>query len=138
MQLTYACKLSSPPLTANATVFITIPVSLVSVIWYRPASLAAVLFTVRLRQSSEKVYLGVLVQERLTVPLLPVNTHWIPSFVTAGTGSFTTVKEIVPGCPMLDIASIIIGLLFTPSGGDTTGGAAEENIPEHLKVCSMD
>ena len=95
--------------------------------------MAAVLLTVRLRQSSEKVYLGVFVQERLTVPLLPVNTH---SFVTGGTGSFITVKEIVTGCPMLDIASMPIVLLFTPSDGDTTGGAAEENIPEHSKVCS--
>ena len=86
-----------------------------------PASLPSALLTVRLRQLSEKEYLEVLVQERLTAPLLPVNTHWIPSLVTAGTGSFTMVKEMVTGSPML------IDLLLTPSEGATLGGTAERS-----------
>ena len=60
-------------------------------------------------------------QERFTAPLLPVNTHWIPSLVTLGIGSFTMVKEMVTGSPML------IGLLLTPSDGDTSGGTAESS-----------
>ena len=74
------------------------------------------MLTVRLRQLSEKEYLEVLVQERLTAPPIPVNTHWIPSLVTLGTGPFTMVKEMVTGSPM------VIDLLLTPLEGDMSGG----------------
>ena len=55
-------------------------------------------------------------QERLTAPPLPMNTHWIASLVTGGTGSFITVKEMVTESP------VCIGLLLIPSEGDTLGG----------------
>ena len=106
----------SPPLTDTPTALIPIPASVVIAIWYRPVSLSSVLLTVRLRQLSKKVYFEVLAQERFTAPVLPMNTHWIPSFVTFGTGSFPIEKEMVIGSPML------IGLLVTPSEGDTSGG----------------
>ena len=93
-----------------------------SIIWYKPASLPAVLFTVRLRQSLEKVYLEVFVQERWTEPLLPVKTHWIHSLVTFGAGSFTTVKEMVMG------SATFVVLLVIPSEGITSGGTAEEML----------
>ena len=70
---------------------------------------------------SEKEYLEVLLQERLTAPLLPTNTHWIPSLVTFEAGSFTIEKEMVTRSPML------IGLLLTPSEGNTSGGTTESN-----------
>ena len=111
---------NSPPLTDTPTALIPIPASVVMAIWYRPVSLASVLLTVRLRQLSKKVYLEVLAQERFTALALPMNTHWIPSFVTFGTGSFTIEKEMVIGSPML------IGLLVTPSEGDTSGGTTEK------------
>ena len=110
---------NAPPRTDVPTVLIPIPASVVITIWYWPASLPSALLTVRLRQLSEKEYLEVLVQERLTAPPIPVNTHWIPSLVTVGAGSFTMVKEIVTDSP------ILIGLLFTSSEGDTIGGTAE-------------
>ena len=78
--------------------------------------LPTVLFTVRLRQSSEKVYLRVLGQERSTAPPLPMNTHWIASLVTFGIGSFITVKAMVTESPMF------VGLLTIPSEGATSGG----------------
>ena len=109
-----------PPLTDIPTAPISIPASVVITIWYWPASLPSALLTVRLRQLSEKVYLEVLVQERLTAPPIPLNTHWILSLVTIGTGSFTMVKEMVTGSPML------IGLLLIPSEGATTGATAED------------
>ena len=59
--------------------------------------------------------------------LLPINTHWIPSLVTGGTGSFTTVKEMVTGSP------ILIDLLVTPAEGDTSGGTAEERTFKTLQ-----
>ena len=58
-------------------------------------------------------------QERLTAPPLPMNTHWIASLVTGGTGSFTMTKEKVTWSPML------IGLLVTLSKGTTSGGTVE-------------
>ena len=111
---------NAPPLTDIPTAPISIPASVVITIWYWPASLPSALLTVRLRQLSEKEYLEVLVQERLTAPPIPVNTHWIPSLVTLGTGSFTMVKEMVTGSPML------IGLLLTPSEVATTGATAKD------------
>ena len=124
------CSHNSPPLTDIPTAFIPIPASVVIVIWYRPASLPAVLFTVRLRQLSEKEYLDVLVQERLIALLLPMNTHWIPSLMTLGMGSFTMVKEMVTGSPML------IGLLLTPPEGDTSGGTeSNESFLNHNLHC---
>ena len=126
--LSYICAhYNPPPLTDIPTALIAVPASVVTETWYSPASLPSVLFTVRLRQPLENVYLGVLVQERLTVPLLPTNTHWIPSLVTGGTGPFTTVKEKVTGSP------ILIGLLITPSEGDTLGGTAEGIIAQNQK-----
>ena len=77
--------------------------------------LPTVLFKVRLRQSSEKVYLRVLVQERLTAPPLPMNTHWIASLVTFGIGSFIAMKERVTE------SSMFVGLLTIPSKGATSG-----------------
>ena len=120
---THACSTAhsynSLPLIDITTEPIPVPASVESEIWYSPASLPSALFRVRLRQSLENVYLGVLVQEWLTVPLLPINTHWIPSLVTGGTGSFTTEKEMVTG------SSTFTALLVTPSEGDTSGGTAE-------------
>ena len=118
-------------MTDNPTALVPIPASVVIVIWYSPASLPTVLFTVRLRQSSEKEYLEVLAQERLTAPPLPMNTHWIPSLVMLGTGSFTMLKEIVTGSPVL------IALLVIPSEGDTLGGTAERNTMYcvYIHVC---
>ena len=107
---------NSHPWTDISTALIPVPASVVITIWYWPASLPSALLTVRLRQLSEKEYLEVLVQERLTAPPIPVNTHWIPSLVTEGTGSFTMVKEMVTGSPM------VIALLLTPLEGDTSGG----------------
>ena len=115
----WGCKLTiyniSPPLTDIPTALILTPASVVIDIWYRPASLFSVFLTVRFKQLSEKEYLEELVQERLTAPPIPANTHWIPSLVTLGTGSFTMVKEMATGSPML------IGLLLTPSEGSTSG-----------------
>ena len=107
---------NSHPWTDISTALIPVPASVVITIWYLPASLPSVLLTVRLRQLSEKEYLEVLVQERLTAPPIPLNTHWIPSLVTKGTGSFTMVKEMVTGSPM------VIDLLLTPLEGDMSGG----------------
>ena len=107
---------NSHPWTDISTVLIPVPASVVITIWYWPASLPSALLTVRLRQLSEKVYLEVLMQERLTAPPIPVNTHWIPSLVTLGTATFTMVKEMVTGYPM------VIDLLLTPLEGDTSGG----------------
>ena len=67
-------------------------------------------------------------QERLTVPLLPVNTHWMPSFVTFTAGAFATVKEMVTGSPKFAV------LLVIPSEGDTSGGTAEVNIKQHSEL----
>ena len=113
---------NSHPWTDISTVLIPVPASVVITIWYWPASLPFALLTVRLRQLSEKEYLEVLVpvQERLTAPPIPLNTHWILSLITIGTGSFTMVKEMVTGSPML------IGLLLIPSEGATTGATAED------------
>ena len=112
---------NSPPLTINTTVPIPAPASVGSTIWYSPALLLLVLFRVSLRQSLENVYLELLVQERLTVPPLPINTQWIPSTVTGGMGSFITVKEMVTGSPTSN------SLLVTLSEGATSGSTTKYN-----------